>query len=114
MSDVEYSVDQIIEFCKEYNIMIIDRKDKKNEKFRYRYNISIDEEIEFIRKYLAPRHCTKDNFPDYDVTNNLLYEFHVMFADRWCYIKLCVVESQKLIKVISFHENEGAENEDNL
>ncbi len=114
MSDVEYTVDQIIDFCKAYNIMIIDRKDKKNQEFRYKYGISTEDQIDFIKNYLAARHCTKDNFPDYDTMNNLLYEFHVLFANKWCYIKLCVVEDQKLIKVISFHEDEGVNYGKNL
>ena len=110
MSVVPYTVEQIISFCrdKNYKIVIVSRKDRKNQLFRESVGMTYEEEQKEIRS-LRKEFLIKGPFPDKDNPNNYLYEFHKEVRGKWCYIKLTIVDQQVVVKVISFHESEGTE-----
>lgn len=106
MSGTIFTLDEVIVLCKIYDIRIVRRKDRKNQVFRRKYNISYDDEITCIREYLNPGNCIKEAVEDYNYPGNVLYVFEVYFFGQWCYIKLSIDEKLETITVISFHESE--------
>lgn len=110
MSNIPYSVEQIIDFCKNNEILIVERKDRKNQKFRESCGKTEEEAEEEIRK-LEKKYCKKDKILDKDKPDNYLYEFHKEVWGKWCYIKLSIIDERVIVNVISFHESEGTEYE---
>ena len=108
MSNIPYTVDEVISFCKnrKYHIVIVARKDRKNQEFRESVEMTYEEEQEEIRD-LRKEFCYKGPFLDNDYPDNYLYEFHKLVRGKWCYIKLTIVDNAVVVKVISFHESEG-------
>ena len=108
MSNIPYTVEQVIEFCRDgkHEIVIVNRKDRKNQLFRESVGITYAEEQEEIRK-LRKEFLYKGPFLDKDYPDNYLYEFHKEVYGKWCYIKLTIVDESVVVKVISFHESEG-------
>lgn len=111
MSSIPYRVKEVIELLKTFDIYIIPRRDNKN--FNFMASIGIDEEdaIEFIRLSLKEAHCVRELLKDRDYLNNYLYVFKIRFMNHLCYIKLTVSDDNKVIKVISFHEDEEVQHE---
>ena len=110
MSDILYTVEQVISFCRDRktHIVIIDRNDRKNQDFRAAVGLTYEDEVEEIRK-LRVENLYHEPYFDRDIPNNYLYEFRKEVCGKWCYIKLTIVDKNKiLVKVISFHESEGA------
>lgn len=109
MSNVLYTVEQVISFCRDEKtqIIIVNRIDRKNQDFRAAVGITYEEEIGEIRKLRVENlHC--EPYLDRDIPGNYLYEFRKEVCGKWCYIKLTIVDKNKiLVKVISFHESEG-------
>lgn len=106
MSSVPYSVEKVIEFCKTFDIQVVDRIDRKNQEFRENKNVSLLDEIEFIKHDLSVDHCSKAYIKDNDRKENYLYIFKALFVNSWCYIKLTIDEMYQTVRVISFHEDE--------
>ena len=111
MSSIPYSVDEVVRLFRKYSIYIVRRKDFKNKRFLDSVNALSNDAVEFIRSELSKNDCVCSLLKDRDYPNNYLYVFKTMFAGRYCYIKLTVVDQLKCIKVISFHEDEVHKNE---
>lgn len=106
MSGTIYTLDEVLGLLKIYDIWIINRRDFKNQEFRIKYQITIQDEINLIRNELRSYHCVKEALEDRDLENNYLYVFQIYAFDQWCYIKLTIDDVNHRVKVISFHESE--------
>lgn len=106
MSGTLYTLDEVLALCKIYDIWIVERRDFKNQDFRIKYQVSLDEEKDVIRNQLASYHCVREAIEDRDLENNYLYVFKINAFHQCCYIKLTVDDLNHRIKVISFHESE--------
>ena len=107
MSSIPYSIKEIIAFCKTNEIYIVPRRDHKNIDFLRSVGIDEEDAIEFIRKSLKEEHCIKECVNDRDFPNNYLYIFKILFMNCMCYIKLSISDYHNVVKVISFHKDEG-------
>lgn len=106
MSSHKYTVEEVINFCQNNPIYIVDRVDGKNKKFIREVKMSIDEAIDEIRN-LRKEFLFKGPFLDRDIKENYLYEFHKHVRGKWCYIKLTIDDKKNVVvRVISFHESE--------
>ena len=107
MSSRKYTVEEVINFCQNNPIYIVDRTDGKNKRFIHEVQLTIDETIHEIRN-LRKEFLFNGPFLDRDVPNNYLYEFHKHIRGKWCYIKLTIDDKKNIVvRVISFHESEG-------
>ncbi len=111
MSSIPYSIEEVIRLFHKYNIYIVKRRDFKNQDFLNSVSKLPIDAAEFIRNELTEEDCVHSLIRDRDYPNNYLYVFKAIFAGRYCYIKLAVVDRLKCIKVISFHEDEVEKNE---
>ena len=107
MSSHKYTVEEVINFCQNNPIYIVDRTDGKNKRFIRETQLTIDEAIHEIRN-LRKEFLFNGPFLDRDIPNNYLYEFHKHIRGKWCYIKLTIDDKKNIVvRVISFHESEG-------
>lgn len=107
MSSHKYTVEEVINFCQNNPIYIVDRTDWKNKRFIREAQLTIDEAIHEIRN-LRKEFLFNGPFLDRDIPNNYLYEFHKHIRGKWCYIKLTIDDKKNIVvRVISFHESEG-------
>ena len=107
MSSHKYTVEEVINFCQNNPIYIVDRTDGKNKRFIREAQLTIDEAIHEIRN-LRKEFLFNGPFLDRDIPNNYLYEFHKHIRGKWCYIKLTIDDKKNIVvRVISFHESEG-------
>ena len=107
MSSHKYTVEEVINFCQNNPIYIVDRTDGKNKRFIREVQLTIDEAIHEIRN-LRKEFLFNGPFLDRDIPNNYLYEFHKHIRGKWCYIKLTIDDKKNIVvRVLSFHESEG-------
>ena len=107
MSSHKYTVEEVVNFCQNNPIYIVDRTDGKNKRFIREVQLTIDEAIYEIRN-LRKEFLFNGPFLDRDIPNNYLYEFHKHIRGKWCYIKLTIDDKKIIVvRVISFHESEG-------
>ena len=107
MSSRKYTVEEVLNFCKNNIVVIVDRIDGKNRAFQESVAITYEEMIQEIRT-LRKELLYKGPFLDRDRPGNYLYEFHKLVKNKWCYIKLTIDDKRTVVvRVISFHESEG-------
>ena len=107
MSSHMYTIEEVIDFCKNNEIVIVNRADGKYEDFMRSVKMTYEEAIQEIRS-LKKDFLYNGPFLDRDIPNNYLYEFHMHVKGKWCYIKLTIDDNKiVVVRVISFHESRG-------
>ena len=103
---IDCTVEEVIEYCHTSEIVPIPRK--KNEEFRYRAGLTINQMIDYI-KSLDKKFFLK-KIDDVDPKHKgKLYIFKRLIADTyWCYIKIKINRTERgsIVIVISFHDDE--------
>ena len=104
--ETKYTVSQIIEFCHELEVVIIERK--KTIDFLYHSGKMTDDLISEIRM-LRPEHQLTGPELDYGVgRKGYVYQFRKLVFERyWCYIKIKIkIGENRVVVVLSFHEED--------
>ena len=104
--ETKYTIKEIIDFCHECPIEIIDRE--KTRQFLYKCGKTQDEIKDEIRS-LREKHACSEPELDYNPNHKgYVYQFKkVVFGMYWCYIKIKMkINNGKLVAILSFHEEE--------
>ena len=102
--ETKYTVSQVVDFCHELEIIIVDRR--KTKEFLRLCGKVKEDVIDEIRM-LRPEHQLTGPELDYGVgRKGYVYQFRKLVFERyWCYIKIKIkIGENRVVVVLSFHE----------
>lgn len=103
----EKNIEYVLDCCKSYELYYVKRKaDNKN--FRYQDGY-LPEDIDNEIRNLLRQNLFEGPAPDVDRPGRFVWIFKKSAFGKWCYIKLAIKKVEKLVIIMSFHEDEGVE-----